>query len=86
VHYCVANMPGAVARTATMALTHATLPYVLRLAAEPLVTLMSTDPHFGAGINVHAGLVTHEAVAQALSREYVPLGQALSATPHLRSA
>jgi len=86
VHYCVANMPGAVARTATMALTHATLPYVLRLAAEPLVTVMSTDPHFGAGINVHAGLVTHEAVAQALSREYVPLGQALSATPHLRSA
>jgi alanine dehydrogenase len=86
VHYCVANMPGAVARTATMALTHATLPYVLRLAAEPLGTAMSTDPHFAAGINVHAGLITHEAVAQALSRECVPLAHALSAPPHLRSA
>ncbi len=86
VHYCVANMPGAVARTATMALTHATLPYVLRLAAEPLGTAMSSDPHFAAGINVHAGLVTHEAVAQALSRECVPLAQALSAPPQLRSA
>lgn len=86
VHYCVANMPGAVARTATMALTHATLPYVLRLAAEPLAEVMSADPHFAAGINVHEGLITHEAVAAALARECVPIAQALSAPPQLRSA
>jgi alanine dehydrogenase len=85
-HYCVANMPGAVARTATMALTHATLPYVLKLAADPLATVMLADPHFAAGMNVHEGLVTHEAVAHALAREYVPVPQALSATPQLRSA
>ena len=85
-HYCVANMPGAVARTATMALTHATLPYVLKLAADPLATVMSADPHFAAGMNVHEGLVTHEAVAHALAREYVPVAQALSAPPQLRSA
>lgn len=86
VHYCVANMPGTVARTATMALTHATLPYVLKLAADPLVSVMSADPHFAAGVNVHSGLVTHEAVAHALARECVPIAQALSASPHLRSA
>ncbi|MEK9654894.1 MAG: alanine dehydrogenase, partial [Halieaceae bacterium] len=86
VHYCVANMPGAVARTATMALTHATLPYVLRLAAEPLAKVMQADPHFAAGVNVHAGLITHEAVAHALTREWVPVTQALSAPQHLRTA
>ncbi|MEK9919704.1 MAG: alanine dehydrogenase [Luminiphilus sp.] len=86
VHYCVANMPGAVARTATMALTHATLPYVLRLAAEPLAKVMQADPHFAAGVNVHAGLITHEAVAHALTREWVPATQALSAPQHLRTA
>lgn len=86
VHYCVANMPGAVARTATMALTHATLPYVLRLAAEPLAEVMSADPHFAAGVNVHEGLITHDAVATALGRDCVPIAQALSAPPQLRSA
>jgi len=86
VHYCVANMPGAVARTATMALTHATLPYVLRLAADPLAEVMSADPHFAAGVNVHEGLITHEAVATALGRDCVSIAQALSAPPQLRSA
>jgi alanine dehydrogenase len=67
VHYCVANMPGAVARTATMALTNATLPYIQRLAEGDLDTLLQDDPHFANGLNIRAGKITHPAVAAALS-------------------
>jgi alanine dehydrogenase len=66
VHYCVANMPGAVARTSTFALTNATLPYVKQLADLGWRAALERDPGFAAGLNVHAGEITHPAVAQAL--------------------
>ena len=65
VHYCVTNMPGAVARTATKALTHATLPYVQALAAQGLAALQA-DPGLQAGLHVHAGKITHAGLAQDL--------------------
>ena len=65
VHYCVTNMPGAVARTATDALTHATLPYVQALAAQGLAAL-DTDTGLKAGLQVHAGTITHAGLAQDL--------------------
>lgn len=65
VHYCVANMPGAVARTSTFALNNATLPYVLQLADRGLAALRD-DPYLRAGLNVHRGQITHPAVAAAL--------------------
>ena len=68
VHYCVANMPGAVAHTATMALTNATLPYIQRLAQGNLDTLLRDDPHFANGLNIRAGKITHPAVAEALAK------------------
>ncbi len=71
VHYCVANMPGAVARTATLALTNATLPYVLKLANNGLTTAMN-DRHFLAGLTVHRGKITQQDVADALGYEYFP--------------
>ena len=70
VHYCVANMPGAVARTSTFALTNATLPYVRMLADRGWKAALAQDAGFAAGLNVHAGGITHPAVAQALG---VPL-------------
>ena len=65
VHYCVTNMPGAVARTATEALTHATLPYLQALAARGLAAL-ETDAGLNAGLQVHAGKITHAGLAQDL--------------------
>ncbi|MHB1077168.1 alanine dehydrogenase [Thiobacillus sp.] len=65
VHYCVTNMPGAVARTATDALTHATLPYVQALAAQGLAAL-DADTGLKAGLQVHAGTITHAGLAQDL--------------------
>ncbi len=73
VHYCVANMPGGVARTSTQALTHATLPYVTRLADLGWREAITTDPGFAAGVNVHDGRIVHPAVAQALGEPYTPL-------------
>ena len=69
VHYCVANMPGAVARTSTFALTNATLPYVRQLADLGWQAALRQDPGFAAGLNVHAGGITHPAVAQSLGIE-----------------
>jgi alanine dehydrogenase len=66
VHYCVANMPGAVARTSAYALNHATLPFVMALAEKGVARALAEDPHLSAGLNVQAGRITHEAVAQAL--------------------
>ena len=71
VHYCVANMPGAVARTSTMALTNATIAYVLRLADRGFASAMS-DAVFLTGLNTHRGKVTHAAVAAALGQTHVP--------------
>lgn len=65
VHYCVTNMPGAVARTSTLALTHATLPYAQALAAKGLGAL-DTDPGLKAGLQVHAGRIMHPGLAQDL--------------------
>jgi alanine dehydrogenase len=77
VHYCVTNMPGAVARTSTFALNNATLPFTLALADKGFRGAMADDPHLRAGLNVFAGAVTHEAVAGAHGLEYVPPEQAL---------
>ena len=66
IHYCVANMPGAVPRTSTFALTNATLPYVRALADLGWQAALKRDPGLAAGLNVYAGHITHEAVAKAL--------------------
>jgi alanine dehydrogenase len=66
IHYCVANMPGAVPRTSTFALTNATLPYVRALADNGWESALRKDAGLAAGLNVHAGKVTHQAVAAAL--------------------
>ncbi|KGE05310.1 alanine dehydrogenase [Pseudohaliea rubra] len=79
VHYCVANMPGAVARTATQALTNATLPYVAQLANKGIVEALLGNEHLLCGLNVHAGMVTYEAVASALGYEFVGAREALTA-------
>jgi len=86
VHYCVANMPGGVARTATMALTNATLPYALQLADLGVNEALQADEHLRNGLNVHAGMVTHEAVAQALDHDYVEALAALARTHMLQTA
>jgi alanine dehydrogenase len=67
VHYCVTNMPGAVARTSTIALGNATLPFTLALADRGWRAALSEDIHLRRGLNVHGGFVTHAAVAEALS-------------------
>ena len=71
VHYCVANMPGAVARTSTLALNNATLPFAIRLANHGADEAMRADPHLAAGLNVSAGQIRHRAVADALGLEFV---------------
>jgi alanine dehydrogenase len=71
VHYCVTNMPGAVARTSAFALNNATLPFVLALAAKGWVRALADDPHLRAGLNIHCGQVTHAAVARDLGFGYV---------------
>ncbi|MGF1549499.1 MAG: alanine dehydrogenase [Sphingomonadaceae bacterium] len=70
IHYCVANMPGAVARTSTFALNNATLPYVLQLANKGPARAMVENPHLAAGLNVDNGKIRHEAVAEALDLPY----------------
>ncbi|MHB0776825.1 alanine dehydrogenase [Halomonas sp. WWR20] len=69
VHYCVANMPGAVARTSTQALTNATLPFVIDLAGKGWKQALADDAHFLPGLNVHDGQVTYAAVAEAFGLE-----------------
>jgi alanine dehydrogenase len=76
VHYCVANMPGAVPRTSTFALTNATLPYVRALASLGTERALARDSHLARGLNIHDGAVTHEAVARSLGmahKQYRPL-------------
>ena len=79
VHYCVTNMPGAVPRTSTFALTNATLPFVKELANHGWVKALKSDPHLARGLNVHAGHVNHEAVARDLGYEYLSPEDALKA-------
>jgi len=66
IHYCVANMPGAVARTSAFALNNATLPFVLKLADQGAEAAMKADPNLANGLNVSAGRIRHQAVAEAL--------------------
>jgi alanine dehydrogenase len=70
IHYCVTNMPGAVPRTSTFALTNATLPYVKALADHGWRAAIAKDAGLAQGLNVHAGQLTHEAVASALGLDY----------------
>ncbi len=70
IHYCVANMPGAVPTTSAQALNNATLPFVLKLADKGLAAL--DDPHLAAGVNVHGGRITHPAVAASLGFGHAP--------------
>jgi len=79
VHYCVTNMPGAVARTSAFALNNATLPFVLALAGKGVGRALAEDPHLLAGLNVHAGRVTHPAVARDLGLPLLPAAEALGA-------
>jgi alanine dehydrogenase len=79
IHYCVANMPGAVARTSTFALTNATLPFVAALADKGWKTALADDPHLRAGLNVHRGRVTCPGVAEALDYPFVEPAKALAA-------
>jgi alanine dehydrogenase len=72
IHYCVANMPGAVPRTSALALTNATLPYVRSLADLGWQAAFRRDPGLAAGLNVHAGEITHEVVARALGLKARP--------------
>lgn len=77
VHYCVANMPGAVPRTSTFALNNATLPYVMNLARHGVKQALLNDPGFLQGLNVQHGLITYEAVAHDLGYEYITPKDAL---------
>lgn len=79
VHYCVANMPGAVPRTSTFALNNATLPFIIALANKGPKRAMLEDPHLLNGLNVHKGKITYEAVARALNYTYHPATEALAA-------
>jgi alanine dehydrogenase len=77
VHYCVTNMPGAVARTSTFALNNATLPFVLALADKGTVPALRADPHLMAGLNVFEGTITYAAVAESLGVAHVDAQSAI---------
>ncbi len=77
VHYCVANMPGAVSHTSTWALTNTTIPYAIKIAEKGLLDAARADKALAKGINVYKGHVTYEAVAQAHKMEYVALSKLL---------
>jgi len=77
VHYCVANMPGAVPITSTRALTNATLPYALAIADLGVAEAIKRDRGLELGVNVAGGKVTHPAVAEAVGIGYTPVSEAL---------
>jgi len=77
IHYCVANMPGGVARTSTFALTNATLPFALQLADKGARQALLDDVHLLQGLNVHEGKITHRAVAESLGLAFTPAAEAL---------
>jgi alanine dehydrogenase len=79
VHYCVANMPGAVPRTSTYALNNATLPFTMQLAGQGWRRALAADPHLMAGLNVCEGKVTHPGVADALGLPYADPRRILAA-------
>jgi len=79
VHYCVANMPGAVPKTSTFALNNATLPFTLALADKGWKQACAEDVHLLQGLNIHDGKVTNKAVAEALDKGFVPAEEVLAA-------
>jgi len=81
VHYCVTNMPGAVARTSTFALTNATLPFVLALAEKGWQRAMTDDPHLRDGLNIHDGRIAHPAVARAFGLRHTEAADLLFGPP-----
>jgi len=78
VHYCVTNMPGAVARTSTFALNNATLPFTLKLANDGYRQALGNDGHLRAGLNIHKGQCTYKAVAEEFGLDFLPPEEALS--------
>jgi alanine dehydrogenase len=85
VHYCVANMPGAVARSSTFALTNATLPYAKKFVELGVAEAVAQDPAVALGVNMCDGKVTHPAVAGALKKEYVPVSSVIRPVANGRS-
>ncbi|MGD9808636.1 MAG: alanine dehydrogenase [Deferribacterales bacterium] len=77
VHYCVANMPGAVAKTSTMALTNATLPYALEIANKGWLNAVKENAEIAKGVNIVSGKVTYKGVAEAFGLEYTPLDKVI---------
>jgi alanine dehydrogenase len=77
IHYCVANMPGAVPRTSTIALTNATFPYVLTLAEQGWRNSVRKRPDLAKGVNMVDGKITYQAVAEAFAQPYTPLREVL---------
>jgi alanine dehydrogenase len=73
IHYCVANMPGAVARTSAFALNNVTLPFVMKIAKLGAIEALRRDPHLANGLNVSNGKIRHQAVAEALDLKYEPV-------------
>jgi alanine dehydrogenase len=78
VHYCVSNMPAAVPRTSTIALSKATFPYLRKIARMGVWAALRNDPALRAGLNTFGGMVTCEAVARALDRDHAPPGTLLA--------
>ncbi|MDI9817705.1 MULTISPECIES: alanine dehydrogenase [unclassified Legionella] len=78
VHYCVANMPGAVPRTSTFALNNATLPFILSMVTKGVKLALLSDGHLLNGLNVHKGMITYEAVARELGYDFVDAAEALA--------
>ncbi|MGI8974549.1 MAG: alanine dehydrogenase, partial [Gaiella sp.] len=78
VHYCVANMPGAVPITSTKALTNVTLPYIEGIADRGVRGAIAADPALAKGVNVYDGKLTYEAVAEAHNLTYTPLAEAMA--------
>jgi alanine dehydrogenase len=81
IHYCVANMPGAVARTSTFALTNSTLRYALELANKGFVRAVSENARLAEGVNTYDGKITYPAVAEAQGKAYAPLAELLKHVP-----
>ncbi len=86
IHYCVANMPGAVPITSTHALTNATLPYAIAIADHGVAEAIRRDPGLRPGVNVAAGKVTHPAVAEGVGMDYVRVEEALGLEPLLNAS
>ncbi|MFP6655097.1 MAG: alanine dehydrogenase [Myxococcota bacterium] len=79
VHYCVANMPGGVARSSTLALNNSTLPFAIRIANDGLQAALNNDAHLMNGLNIYQGQLTYQAVAKDQNLEYFPAPEALAA-------